>query len=178
MGETRAYRSAFSRALAVVAVALCAVLLVWLALTAEARQVLRYGAPVALVGLLAWLAFWRPQVEVSDGGVEIRNVWRTVHVPWPALQDIDSRLGLRLVTAYGSYQAWAVPAPRRTRGATAVEPTDAAVWVSERWDELRTAGYLDDPRLERPRAATRLHTGAVVAVGALAALTVLLGVLL
>jgi hypothetical protein len=178
MGETRTYRSAFSRALAAVAVALSAVLLVWLALTAEPRAALRYAGPVALVGLLAWLAFWRPQVQVSDGGVEIRNVWRTVHVPWPALQDIDSRLGLRLVTAYGSYQAWAVPAPRRTRGATPVEPTEAAMWVSERWDELRMAGYLDDPRLERPRAATRLHVGALVAAGALAALTVLLAVVL
>ncbi len=178
MGETRTYRSVFSRALAAVVVGLAAVLLVWLASTAEPRDSLRYGAPVALVGLLAWLAFWRPQVEVSDGGVEVRNVWRTVHVPWPALQEVDSRLGLRLVTAYGSYQAWAVPAPRRTRGAGAVGPTQAAVGVRERWDELRRAGFLDDPRLERPRARTRLHTGAVVAAGTLAALTVLLATLL
>lgn len=178
MGETRTYRSAFSRALAVVAVALSGVLLLWMALTAEPREALRYGAPVALVGVLAWLAFWRPLVEVSDGGVEIRNVWRTVRVPWPALQDIDSRLGLRLVTAYGSYQAWAVPAPRRTRGAVAVEPTEAAMWVSERWDELRGAGYLDDPRLERPRAETRTHTAAVAVVAALVVLTVVLALVL
>jgi hypothetical protein len=177
MGETRTYRSAFSRALAVVAVCLSAVLVVWMALTAEPREALRYGAPVALVGTLAWLALWRPYVEVSDGGVEVRNVWRTVQVPWPALQDIDGRLGLRLVTTYGSYQAWAVPAPRRTRGG-AGEPNEAAMCVSERWDQLRAAGYLDDPRLEQPRARTRVHRGAVAAVTALALLSVVLGVLL
>lgn len=172
MGETRTYRSGFSRGLAVVAVSLSAVLLLWVAVTEDPRDTARYAAPVALVALLAWLGFWRPQVEVSDGGVELRNVWRTVHVPWPALQDVDGRLGLRLVTAYGSYQAWAVPAPRRTRGGTPVAPSDAATWVVERWAELKAAGRLDQPRLEQPRARTTLHTGALALSLVLLALSV------
>lgn len=174
MGETRTYRSAFSRGLAVVVVSLSGLLLLWLAYASDPRGVLKYAAPVALVGLLAWLAFWRPQVEVSDGGVEIRNVWRTVHVPWPALEEIDGRLGLRLVTAYGSYQAWAVPAPRRTRRGREPEPSEAAMLVLRRWDELRAAGHLDDPRLERPRARVDLHTAAVAVSGALLLLSLVL----
>ncbi len=151
------YRSSFSRALAVVTVALCAVLLVSLALTSGAGTTLRYAAPALLVALLAWMAYWRPLVEVSDGGIELRNVWRTVQVPWPALQEVDGRLGLRLVTAYGTYQAWAVPAPRRTRGSREVATTEAATMVRARWDELRRAGYLEAPRLESPRARTEVH---------------------
>lgn len=170
MGETLTYRSTFSRGLAVVTVSLAAALLVWLALT-EPPAAWRYAGPVGLVAALAWLGFWRPAVEVSDGGVELRNVWRTVHVPWPAVQDVDSRLGLRLVTAYGSYQAWAVPAPRRTRGGGPVAPSHAASWVVERWDQLKSAGYLDQPRLEQPRARTTLHTGAVALCGALLVLS-------
>lgn len=151
------YRSSFSRALAVVTIALCAVLLVSLALTAGVGTTLRYAAPALLVALLAWMAYWRPLVEVSDGGIELRNVWRTVQVAWPALQEVDGRLGLRLVTAYGTYQAWAVPAPRRTRGSREVATTEAATMVRTRWDELRRAGHLEAPRLESPRARTEVH---------------------
>lgn len=170
MGETRTYRSAFSRALAVVTVALAVVLLGRQVLDAGMAGLV-YAAPVALVGLLAWLAFWRPCVEVSDGGVLLRNVWRTVHVPWPALRDVDDRLGLRLVTAYGSYQAWAAPAPRRVRGGPAV-PSEPARLVRARWAELSAAGWLDDPRLERPRADVRLHVVPLLAALVLAALSV------
>ncbi|HSE10115.1 MAG TPA: PH domain-containing protein [Nocardioidaceae bacterium] len=158
MGETTAYRSTFSRVLAVVVVALLGFLLIWLALTRGFDTAGRYVAPAALGALLVWQAYWRPQVEVSDGGVEIRNVWRTVQVPWPALQDVDARLGLRLVTVFGTYQAWAVPAPRRGRRSREVPVSEAAELVVRRWDELRAAGYLDDPRLERPRPRTTLHT--------------------
>lgn len=172
MGETTTYRSSFSRSLAVVTIALCGVLLVSLALAGDPERTQRYAAPLLLVALLAWVAYWRPQVEVSDGGVEIRNVWRTVQVPWPALQEVDSRLGLRLVTAYGAYQAWAVPAPRRTRGRLEVPTTEAAARVLARWEDLRSAGYLDDPRLERPRARTKLHVVPIAAALALLVLSV------
>lgn len=177
MGDTTTYRSRFSRGLAVVTAALGAVLLMWLAAAVGPAAALAYAPPVALVVLVAWLAFWRPGVEVSDGEVVLRNVWRTVHVPWPALQEVDARLGLRLVTAYGSYQAWAAPAPRRARGGV-VAPGEAAVAVQERWTALREAGFLDNPRLERPSARTEVHTGAVAAAAGLLLLTVVSGVVL
>lgn len=172
MGETTTYRSSFARVLAVVTIGLCAALLVSLALTADLETTLRYAAPVLLLALLAWVAYWRPQVEVSDGGVEIRNVWRTVEVPWPALQEVDSRLGLRLVTAYGTYQAWAVPGPRRARGSREIPTSEAATLVVARWEALRDAGYLDDPRLESPRARTTLHLFELAAAVVLLSLSV------
>jgi hypothetical protein len=167
MGETMTYRSTFSRVLAVVTVALCGLFVVWLAVTEGGDTALRYAAPAALLGLLVWQAYWLPQVQVSDGGVELRNVWRTVHVPWPALVEVDARLGLRLVTAYGAYQAWAVPAPRRTRENRNAPTNEAAALVTERWEELRSAGYLDDPRLERPHARTTVHRLPLSAAAAL-----------
>lgn len=166
------YRSTFSRVLAIVTVALCGVFVVWLALTEGGDTALRYAAPAALLALLVWQAYWLPQVQVSDGGVEVRNVWRTAQVPWPALVEVDARLGLRLVTAYGTYQAWAVPAPRRTRENREVPTTEAATLVLTRWEELRSAGYLDDPRLESPRARTTLHTWPLAAAAVLAVLSV------
>lgn len=174
MAQTITYRSRFSRALAVVTATLGAVLLVWLAASAGMPAVLTYAPATCLVVLLAWLAFWRPAVEVSDGEVVVRNVWRTVHVPWPALREVDARLGLRLVTAYGSFQAWAAPAPRRTRSGTAAGA--AATAVQQRWEALQQAGFLDDPRLERPTARTEPHTPAMAASAVLLALTVVLAV--
>jgi hypothetical protein len=180
MGETTTYRSPFSRVLAGVTVAVCGVLAVWLLVDDGLTKMLRYLPALALVALLAWQAYWRPRVEVSDGGVEIRNVWRTVHVPWPALEEVEGRLGLRLVTAYGAYQAWAVPAPRRTSRRAAVPApedtraptTEAAELVRARWRLLQAAGYLDDPRLERPTARTRVHVLPLALAVVLAALTV------
>jgi hypothetical protein len=77
------------------------------------------------------------------------------------------------VTAYGSYQAWAVPAPRRTRESRETSTTEAATLVEERWHALRIAGYLDDPRLERPHARTTVHTAPLATAAALLVLSAL-----
>ena len=70
------------------------------------------GAPwLALFALAAWAIFWRPCVVVSDAGVRLVNVSRTIDVPWPALQGIETRWALTLVTAYGRFTAWGAPAP-------------------------------------------------------------------
>src|SRR5262245_2344443 len=78
----------------------------------------KYGGLVCLVGFLGWAALWVPYVEVSDGGVTLVNVLRTIRLPWPAIREVDGRYGLRLETAYGRFTAWAAPAPRgRSRAA-------------------------------------------------------------
>ena len=66
---------------------------------------------MALFVLAAWATFWRPCVVVSDAGVRLVNVSRTIDVPWPALQGIETRWALTLVTAYGRFTAWGAPAP-------------------------------------------------------------------
>jgi hypothetical protein len=66
---------------------------------------------VALFMTCCWAIFWRPSVEVSDAGVRMVNVTRTIDVPWPAVVDVETRYALTLDTAYGRFAAWAAPAP-------------------------------------------------------------------
>jgi len=144
-----------------------------------------------LVAVACWATFWRPCVAVSDAGVQIVNVSRTIDVPWPALEDLDTNWALTLVTAFGRFTAWSAPAPgarhamqstvseraarRRPDPVAAVRPGDladtpsgsAAVVVRERWERLRRAGHLDDPRLERERAEVHWHVGTAATAVAL-----------
>jgi len=134
---------------------------------------LDFGAPMILVGLLGWAAFWQPHVEVSDGGVTVVNTLRTVHVPWPAIEDVEGRYGLRLQTAYGAVTAWAASAPTgraRARG----EQSEAANLVKDHLAELSAAGYLDDPRLEGPALPTTWHWVLIAAIGVLLVASVVL----
>lgn len=73
------------------------------------------GALPLLVAALAALhgLFWRPAVVIDDAGVELRNVLRDVRVPWSALEAVDTRFTLTLVTAGRRYQSWAAPASGR-----------------------------------------------------------------
>ncbi|WP_421732627.1 PH domain-containing protein [Cellulomonas sp.] len=76
--------------------------------------------PLALaLGLLAWLVFWHPRVDVTDEGVTMVNPLRTVTVPWAALIDVDTQYSLTLVTPTGRYRAWAAPGPGRHQVLTA-----------------------------------------------------------
>ncbi len=133
----------------------------------------RYGGPFALVGLLGWAAFWAPRVEVSDGGVRMVNTFRTIQVPWPAVEGVDGRYGLQVRTAYGAFTAWGASAPtgadrRHARGSA------AAVTVQERLDALREAGWLENPRLEQPRAHTEWHVALICVTALLAVASVTL----
>lgn len=137
---------------------------------------LEFGAPLVLIGLLGWAAFWRPCVEVSDGGVLVVNTLRTVHVPWPAIEAVEGRYGLRLRTAYGAVTAWAAGAPTGRQRARGVD-SEAARAVTERLEALRAAGHLDDRRLERPDLRTTWHRELIAAIGALLVASVALPLL-
>ena len=124
------------------------------------------AAPALLIALLGWAAFVNPRVEISDGGVLMVNVFRTVEVPWPALLSVEGRYGLRLGTSYGAFTSWSATAPAgRSRRHTS--ESDVATAVRRRWDRLRDAGWLEDPRLERPRAQVRWHLPVIAAAGVL-----------
>lgn len=172
------------------AVALVAVLL------EDPASAARYGLLLVLPAVLVWAVYERPAVVVSDAGVEVRDVLRTIELPWPSIERIDTKYALTLYTAYGSYSAWAAPAPSRTTtlGSSradlghlpestyiggGVRPGDllssasgqAAAVVRARWEELRDAGYLDAPQLERDRPVVRWHVvpaGAVLLLAAVA----------
>jgi hypothetical protein len=137
---------------------------------------LRFAAPLALFGVLGWGAFWQPHVEVSDGGVTVVNTLRTIEVPWPAVQSVDGRYGLRLQTAYGPVTAWGAAAPAG-RGRATGASSAAATAVNERLGTLRSAGHLDDAQLERPAPRTVWHRGLVAAFAVLGLATIVLPLL-
>ncbi|HWS58491.1 MAG TPA: PH domain-containing protein [Actinotalea sp.] len=180
--STEVYRPASGPWLAGAVMALAGLGLVSLVTSGDAVAMLRYGPLLLLVATAAWAVFWAPSVTVSDAGVSLRNVLRTVDLPWPAIQRVDTRYALTLGTAYGTYTAWAAPTSGRRRDAAGrsdvrglpettygpagtVRPGDlpdspsgqAAALVRLRWEALRDAGYLDDPRLERQRPVVHWH---------------------
>jgi hypothetical protein len=188
-GAEDVVRPWWGRALAVAIGLICAGMTLSVAVSTGWSDAARMAPWTGLLALACWATFWRPRVSVSDGGVRLVNVTRTIDVPWPALQAIDTKWALTLVTAYGRFTAWSAPAPgvrgvMLSRTASArdappgrrddLRPADlldtpsgaAAALVVDRWQALRDAGHLDDPRLERPRAIVRWHVGtALVALG-------------
>lgn len=187
------FRARSGRVITVGVAVLCAV--AWLlTLLDDPLTGLRYAPAFAVPAVVVWALLGRPAVVVSDGGVELRNVLRTVHLPWTAIQRIDTKYALTLYTAYGTYAAWAAPAPSRVQTLDAspadlehlpestyiggARPGDlittasgqAAAHVRRRWEELRDAGFLDQPRLERDAPAVRWHVGPALAVLVLVAL--------
>ncbi len=191
-------RPGFGRLLTLVMVAIGVLALVVTAIDRGAIAAIRLGPWMVLLAGGAWALFWRPHVAVDDGGVRLVNVLRTVHVPWPAIRAIDTKWALTLVTAHGTFVAWAAPAPgvhaamrsarqdaehlpiarlqgegMRPGDLPSSSSGDAAQIVRRRWEELRDAGHLDDPKLEHDRAPTQWHLGSIVCGAALAGLAAL-----
>ena len=178
---TAVFRPSFGRVLTVAIAAICLIAAVVTANADGWRDLARMLPWLALAAGGCWAAFWRPRVEVSDGGVRIVNVTRTIDVPWPAIQNVETKWALKLVTAYGSFSAWAAPASGRgpARQALRVEnnllsraritdhlarPTsidgaagDAADIIRDHWTKLRAAGHLDEPVLEHSKAPVHWH---------------------
>jgi hypothetical protein len=188
------FRPWFGQALTVAIGVVCAVSVVGVAWQYGVADGLRVAPFLAMVAGACWAVFWRPHVAVDDSGVELVNILRTIRLPWPSIRDVDTKWTLTLDTAYGRFSAWAAPAPgaahlmrtdvrrdvkeaRRSWGedAEAVRPGDlpsaasgsAALVIRERWQRLRDAGYLDDPRLEFERAPIRWHLDVLVGAAVL-----------
>jgi hypothetical protein len=183
------FRPTFGRVLTAVIGAICVVAAVITLAEGGPSDLGRVAPWLALFAGGCWAAFWRPRVEVSDGGVRIVNVTRTIDVPWPAIKDIETKWALKVVTAYGEFSAWAAPAGGRgpARRASRIEnnllsrarvtehlapPTsldgaagDAAEIVRGHWAALRAAGHLDNPVLEHEKAPVRWHVE-TLAIGA------------
>ncbi|MHA7241169.1 PH domain-containing protein [Arthrobacter sp. TMS1-12-1] len=69
------------------------------------------GWPLVGVAYAGWWLFWYPVVVFADDAVTLRNPLATIHVPWSALIDVDTKYALKLITPSGAYTAWAAPAP-------------------------------------------------------------------
>ena len=190
------FRPAFGRGLTLVVAVLGVVVVVFVFATSGLTDALLTLPWVLLFASSCWAIYWRPRVVVSNGGVRLVNVTRTIDVPWPSLTDVETRYALTLVTAYGRFSAWAAPAPSAgtalrtamrsrpraaegdavttvTKGDMVGTPSgDAAAMVRRRWERLRATGFLDDPRLEFDQPPIRWHWRVGLLLAGLTALSV------
>ncbi|WP_349897412.1 PH domain-containing protein [Parafrigoribacterium soli] len=188
------FSSRFNRVLAIVIWALALVMVTTTVLAGGASGAFAL-VPGAFFAVFAWTALWRPHVRVSDAGVRICNVFRTIDIPWAALIQVDTRYALTLYTPGHQFAAWAAPAPGRTGtniarraqqsgrvggGPTvdgAVRPGDllasesgqAAHLVRERWHALLESGAVEVGAAEDTPVHVHWHGYTIVALLALGA---------
>lgn len=200
--EPEVYASRYGRVLTVTLAVVGVIVVVGLAAAHDPRGLALAvtGSGLAVGG--AWALFWRPRVEVSDGGVTIVNVVRTVHVPWPVLVEAEPGWSLVVRTTRRSWTAWAAPRAsgtsaglRRVGGrrgrdlfarlrrddeaphVRAATSEAVAAAITGRQDALVAAGHLDGARLvaEKHGLAETVtwHRGTIAAALALATALVL-----
>jgi len=161
--------------------------------------VLRSSWGLVLMAAIAFALFWFPSVRVAVDTITVRNVFSTVHIPWAAVQNVDTKYALTITTSSGKVTAWASPAPNRyaaqvgnttdarlAASATghAVRPGDLlstasgapAYLIRRHWEELREDGVIE--ARGNDIAVTRdIHRATIAVLGALTVATAL-GVLL
>ena len=178
--DSKTLRPRFGRVLVVLAGGLAVVALASLAV-GGVLDVVRFGAIAILGAYVVWLLFWSPSVTIAPSGVIIRNILREHEVTWPAIQRVDTKYALELITTAGKITAWSAPAPGRHAtfrvatpelsglpestyaGEHSIRPGDipnsesglAALYVRRFWEQLRDAGYLDKGVVEGTGVRTR-----------------------
>jgi hypothetical protein len=194
--QPASFRPAFGRVLTV-AVGVVAVLgLIGLVVGDDLENLLRFGVWFVLLVAVIIALYWVPAVEVLEHEVVVRNPLSTWHVPWPAIQRIDTKWALTLYTRAARIEAWAAPASGRytvftlgpgdtkvsesARLAGSIRPGDtlssesgaAANHIRRYWELLRDDGLLDTPD-EGGGPRREWHPRTIAVFGALAALGVL-----
>lgn len=183
-------RPAFGRILTVVVVVIVAAALGSL-LLAGGTTALRTAWLPLLLAYTAWLTLWRPHVVIASDGVTLRNVFSTIHVPWPAIERIDTKWALTLHTRRGRHVAWAAPAPgRHSIGRLGADDLrhlpetayvsgsvrasdlprsdsgDAATIIRMRWEAMRASDAEAAPAEAQP-VSVRLHVAEIAVLAAL-----------
>ncbi|AAT89422.1 hypothetical protein ATY41_09605 [Leifsonia xyli subsp. xyli] len=184
--------SRFNRVLAVLIWAAVAALAVGLLVSLRDARLL-FLVPCGLFALLAWAGLWRPHLTVSDDGLELVNVTRTVYIPWPALIDVETKYALTLFTPGRKFPVWSAPAPgtgstlRATRRETtgrvgrpnvedsvrrpgdllSTESGAAAEAVRRRWAALRDAGIIEAGHADETPVTVRWNLLTLAALAAL-----------
>lgn len=112
MSQPVVFRPRAGVILAVIAIVVCAVALVFMAVIDGVDAAARWAWPIILFAWAAWLLYVHPRVVITDGFVEIHNLVRVHRVPWGDVDTVDSRYALTIVTLSGRrIRAWAAPAP-------------------------------------------------------------------
>lgn len=166
----------------------------------DGASLVRFAWGPLLVAFAAFAAFWFPSVAVAEHEVTVRNVFSTIHVPWPAIQRVDTKFALTLYLEGGrKVAAWASPAPNRYAAQVGITketklaardqggairpgdlldtPSGAVAYVIRRhWEELRDDGMLDHGA--EPESVRRdWHWPVIIGMAVLAVATVLGAVL-
>lgn len=190
------FRPLFGRVLAVVVGVVVVLGLAGFVVSGDAAALVRVAWGPLLVAVGAFALFWFPSVSVAEHEVTVRNVFSTVHVPWPAIQRVDTKWALTLYLPEGrKVAAWASPAPNRYAaqvGATkdtklaaknqggAIRPGDlletpsgaVAYVIRSHWEDLQASGALD-AGVEPGSVRRDWHWVTIGVMGALALATVL-----
>lgn len=155
----------------------------------DLEGLVRYGWWYVLGAAAVVAMYWSPSVQVTEDEVTVHNPLATWHVPWGAIQRIDTKFALTLFTERARIEAWAAPASGRytifrlgpddtkvsesAKVAGAIRPGDslasesgqAADYIRRHWELLRDDGLLDADT----RAVTRdWHVVTLLALAGLA----------
>ena len=199
--EPEIIRSRFNRTVCIIVWAVSGVMLVS-AIVGGEDAVLRSTPTIALIAFAAWLVLWQPNLVITDDGVTLRNVFRTITVPWGALIQVDTKYAMTLITPGHRFVAWVAPAPgaltsqriarqSRKRGAeingpelwvqdagtlpgelAGTESGHAARRVRERWAKLIDTGRVATGQAVTVPVVTTWHTAQLIALGLLVGLSV------
>lgn len=167
MGQTKIFRPTSSRYLALAIWAILALGVGSAIFGGPPAQAWRLVAPLGLIALVAWLFLWRPVLEVTDGGLQIINPLRTVHIPWPAFADAHVH-GTVIVTTTADKSFSVYAAPINNKRSKEGIAADALAEISDRRGQLSAAGYLDNIRPEGApvtQATATLMTVAIAVLG-------------
>ena len=196
------FRPLFGRVLAVVVGVVVVLGLAGFVISGQFEALVRFAWAPLLIGVGAFAMFWFPSIAVAEHEVTIRNVFNTVHVPWPAIGRVDTKWALTLYVSDdpsrpGSKKvaAWASPAPNRYAaqvGASkdtklaaqgqggAIRPGDlletpsgaVAFVIRSHWEDLRESGKLD-AGVEPGSVRRDWHWTTIIVMSVLAVATVL-----
>lgn len=166
MGQTKIFRPTSSRYLALAIWAILAVGIGAAVFGKQPAQSFRLIAPLGLIALVAWLFLWRPCLEVTDGGLQIINPLRTVHIPWPAFGDVHVH-GTVIITTTVNQSFSVYAAPIRNKRSQQGVAADALTEISARRDQLTEAGYLTNVRPDGAPVTQTTATVMAIALGLL-----------
>jgi Bacterial PH domain len=190
------FRPAFGRGLSIVIAAITLAGLIGLVVGAEWLSLVRYGWAFLLVGFVGFALFWMPRLDVAESEVTVRNVFTTVHVPWHAIERIDTKYALTIYTATSKISVWASPAPTRyaaqvgatsdARLAASVAGTNprpgdlldthsgaAAFVIRRHLDDLREDGKLNAAGTDDVTLRRDIHWATIALLAALCLATIL-----
>jgi hypothetical protein len=190
------FRPLFGRVLAVIVGVVVLLGLAGFITAGDAAVLVRYAWAPLFIAVGAFALFWFPSIAVAEHEVTVRNVFSTLHVPWPAIQRVDTKWALTLYLPGGKkVAAWASPAPNRYAAQVgpskdarlaakdqggAIRPGDlletpsgaVAFVIRSHWDDLRESGAFDSG-VEPGSVRRDWHWATIVVMGALAVATVL-----